>query len=288
MKEIRIHGRGGQGNVAAAELLGQAAFSDGKYSQSFPAFGAERTGAPVVAFVRISDRPIRLRSQVYSPDVVIVQDETLLDAVDVLQGLKPDGLLIINTERKTGELGLHADARVVTVPATAIALEVLGRNIPNTTLLGAFCAATGDISQHALVEAIGERFGTRGREVNAKAVAKAIEHVGANAAIGVTGNGSALSAVNTRPVYYAAVIAPAGSSQYTKTGSWRTFRPVFMNEKCTGCLICATLCPEGVIFSVARRKMGVNYAYCKGCGICAEECPFDDIAMVHESEGVRA
>jgi pyruvate ferredoxin oxidoreductase gamma subunit len=288
VKEIRIHGRGGQGNVAAAEMLGLAAFADGKYSQSFPAFGAERTGAPVVAFVRISDRPIRLRSQVYTPDVVIVQDESLLEAVDVLQGLKPGGLLIINSTKKPQDLRLSTDARVVAVPATGIALDVLGRNIPNTTLLGAFCAATGDVSEQALVEAIGERFGTRGREVNARAVKRAMEHVAGSVPVEVHGSGSARVTTSDRPKYYADIMMVAGTSKYTKTGTWRTFRPVFKNEKCTGCLICATLCPEGVIWPVEKKKMGVDYNYCKGCGICAEECPFDDVELVREGAEVAA
>jgi len=289
VKEIRIHGRGGQGNVAAAELLGHAAFTDGKYAQSFPAFGAERTGAPVVAFVRIGDRPIRVRSQVYNPDVVIVQDATLLGVVDVLQGIKPDGLVIINSNKKPEDLKLATKARVVTVPATEIALEVLGRNIPNTTLLGAYAATTGDISEHALIEAIFERFGSKGRDINAKAVAKAIEHVRANGPKIVEGTGGMVKkAVSARPKWSADTKMEAGTSKYTKTGSWRTFRPVFKNEKCTGCQICVTLCPEGVIFPIEKKKMGVEYDYCKGCGICAEECPFDDIEMVREGEGVAA
>jgi len=104
MKEIRIHGRGGQGSVTAAELLAVAAFEDGKYSQAFPAFGVERRGAPVMAFMRLDDKPIRLRSQIYEPDYVIVQDATLVDVVNVAAGAKPDGFIIINTEKKTGLL----------------------------------------------------------------------------------------------------------------------------------------------------------------------------------------
>ncbi len=99
MKEIRIHGRGGQGSVTAAELIAVAAFEDGKWSQAFPYFGTERRGAPVTAFARISDRKIRVRSQVYEPDYVIVQDPSLLSSVDVASGLKSDGLIIVNSEK---------------------------------------------------------------------------------------------------------------------------------------------------------------------------------------------
>lgn len=263
MKEIRVHGRGGQGNVAAAELLGQAAFTDGKFSQSFPAFGAERAGAPVVAFVRLSSTPIRVRSQVYTPDVVIVQDETLLGAVDVLQGLKPDGLLIINSKKKAQELALATSAKVLTIPASEIALAVIGRNIPNTTLLGAYAAATGDITEYALIEAIHERFGARGREINAQAVQRAAEYVRGNGAQQVAGGVAFKQKASDRPKWVAGTTMVAGASKYTKTGSWRTFRPVFKHERCTGCQICATLCPEGVVYAIEKKQQGVDYDYCK-------------------------
>ena len=112
MKEIRIHGRGGQGSVTAAELIAVAAFEDKKFSQAFPAFGVERRGAPVMAFARISDKPIRIRSQVYEPDYVVVQDVTLLDVVNVASGLKSDGKIIINTDRPKEKLKLNTDARL--------------------------------------------------------------------------------------------------------------------------------------------------------------------------------
>jgi len=114
MKEIRIHGRGGQGSVTAAELLAIAAFEDGMYSQAFPSFGVERRGAPVMAFVRLSDKKIRLRSQVYEPDYVIVQDATLIEAVDVAGGLKADGMIIVNTEHNPDDLPLETEAAVKT------------------------------------------------------------------------------------------------------------------------------------------------------------------------------
>ena len=117
MREIRIHGRGGQGNVTASELLAVAAFEDGKEAQAFPAFGSERMGSPVVAFTRYSDQKIRTRTQIEHPDYVIVQDPTLIGAVDVLSGLKDDGLVIVNTEKTPQELGLKTKARVMTLPA---------------------------------------------------------------------------------------------------------------------------------------------------------------------------
>ena len=158
MKELRLHGRGGQGVVTAAELVAQAAFADGKFALAFPAFGSERMGAPVQSFVRISDQPIRARNQIYNPDFLIVQDATLIGSVDVTAGLKPDGLMIVDTEKKPEELGLSLQAKILTVPATKIALEVIGRPIQNTTLLGYFAAVTGLISFEGVKKAIQHRF----------------------------------------------------------------------------------------------------------------------------------
>jgi pyruvate ferredoxin oxidoreductase gamma subunit len=268
-------------------LLGAAAFADGKYAQAFPAFGAERTGAPVVAFVRIDDKPIRLRSQVYTPDVVIVQDSTLLDVgVDVLSGLKDDGLVLINSPKTPEELALPTKAKVMTIPATEIALDTIGKPIPNTTLLGAFAAATRLISLKALDEAIRHRFGERGRDINAKAVARAYDFVlSGHEPRTVATRVAAKAKAAVRPFKVDVVQVPA-TSLATKTGTWRTFRPVFKHERCTGCNICAVYCPEGVVYAQDKKYYVVDYDYCKGCGLCAAECPFDDIEMVREAEAV--
>src|SRR5512144_2304378 len=140
MFSVRIHGRGGQGAVTAAELLSVAAFDEGRHAQAFPTFGSERTGAPVVSFCRIADRPIRLREPITEPDALIVQDPTLLHQVNLFAGLKPDGFLLINTSRPLDELGLHdlvaalTPEHVVAVPATDLAREHLGRPLPNAAL----------------------------------------------------------------------------------------------------------------------------------------------------------
>jgi pyruvate ferredoxin oxidoreductase gamma subunit len=177
LKEIRIHGRGGQGSVTAAEIIAVAAFDDKKFSQAFPAFGVERRGAPVMAFARIANQPIRIRSQIYEPDYVIVQDVTLLDVVDVASGLKPDGKIIINTDRPKDKLKLNTKAEVVTIDATKIAMEILGRPIVNTTMLGAFCGSSKEVSLESLNNAISERFkGELGRK-NLEAIKTAYERV---------------------------------------------------------------------------------------------------------------
>jgi pyruvate ferredoxin oxidoreductase gamma subunit len=175
MIEIRIHGRGGQGNVAAAELLANAAFRDGKYAQAFPLFGAERIGAPVQAFVRISDQQIRTREEVRRPDYLIVQDQYLIDSVPVLDGLKPQGLVIVNADRCPEDLQLKTTATVETIPATEIALEIVGKPIPNAIMIGAFCAITGLVSLEAVQAAILERFPGKVGENNVAALERAHE-----------------------------------------------------------------------------------------------------------------
>jgi pyruvate ferredoxin oxidoreductase gamma subunit len=164
MFQVRIHGRGGQGVVTGAEMLSVAAFLGGKHAQAFPSFGSERTGAPVVAFCRIDEQPIRLREPVMAPDALIVQDPTLLHQVDVFAGIGADGYVLINTSRSFEELGIGEFARrfrperLLTVPATELALRHIGRPVPNAALLGAFAALGGLITLDAVVAAVKSRF----------------------------------------------------------------------------------------------------------------------------------
>ncbi len=159
MFEVRIHGRGGQGVVTTAELLSVAAFAEGRQAQAFPTFGSERTGAPVVGFCRIADQPIRSHEPIAVPDAVVVQDATLIHQPDVLAGLRSDGYLLVNTSRSLAELGLDgAGKRVLTVPATELALTHLGRPLPGAVLLGAFAALTGQVKVESVVAAVQERF----------------------------------------------------------------------------------------------------------------------------------
>lgn len=174
MIEIRFHGRGGQGAVTSAELLAHAAIAEGKFAQAFPSFGPERRGAPVLAFSRISDTVILLREQVYEPDVVIVLDDALLKIADVTAGLKDDGVIIVNTAKSMDEIREIIDyqGRLAIVDALHIAMEILKRPITNTTMLGAFIKATGDIKLESMREPLNERFG-RIAEVNYLVMEKA-------------------------------------------------------------------------------------------------------------------
>ncbi len=172
MRELRIHGRGGQGSVTAAELIATAAFTAGVYSQAFPAFGVERRGAPVQAFVRFSDEKIRLRSQIYEPDYIIVQDSTLIHDVNVFAGMSAGGIAIINTEKDL-KYNLPEGVKLITIDATKIAMEEIGRPITNTTLMGAFAAASGEITLDALEGAIRSRFDGKLADTNVSAAKRA-------------------------------------------------------------------------------------------------------------------
>ena len=175
--EIRWHGRGGQGAVTSAELVAQAAINEGKYAQAFPAFGAERRGAPVVAFVRISsNEPIRIRAEIAEPDVVVVLDQGLLRVVNVTSGLKPDGVLVVNTPKKPDEIReeIGLDYPIATVDATRIAREQLGVPIVNTSMIGALLKASGVVELESLSEPLIQRFG-RLAERNIEAMKRAYE-----------------------------------------------------------------------------------------------------------------
>jgi pyruvate ferredoxin oxidoreductase gamma subunit len=171
MYSTRFHGRGGQGVVTSAELLAVAAFVEGRYAQAFPSFGSERTGAPVAAYCRIDDRPIRTHEPIAVPDAVVVADPTVMHQVDVLAGLRPGGYLLVNTARALDLPG------ACLVPATELAREHLGRPLPNAALLGAFAALTGWVSLDSVLAAIGQRFPAPLAERNAAAARAAYEVV---------------------------------------------------------------------------------------------------------------
>jgi len=316
VKEVRIHGRGGQGSVTAAELLAVAAFEDGQFSQAFPFFGVERRGAPVTAFARLSDKKIRLRSQIYEPDYVIVQDATLISAVDVTAGLKPNGIVIVNSEKSAEDVGLDAGIDVRTIDATGIALDIIGRPIVNTTLLGAFAGATGEIGIDSIKQSILARFPGKIGEVNVQAAEKAYK---------LTTSAKRKPSKKSKPrkkgtayerhekIQIGAIGKP-GTSEVTRTGDWRVFYPEFDMDQCTRCGKCQESCPDaairqrelsgreatealkraeelekaGKIKKAAAKKAHIRYeldpTYCKGCGICANECPIQGIKMKLEEK----
>ncbi|MGA2775597.1 MAG: 2-oxoacid:acceptor oxidoreductase family protein [Candidatus Omnitrophota bacterium] len=170
MKEIRIHARAGQGAITTASLLGYAYFLKGMYPYAFPHFGAARMGAPMNAFVRVDSKPVRLRSQIYEPDYIIIMDATLMRGFNCLSGLKDKGIVVVN-QREGMELPkAGVSQKVLVVPATEIAMRTIKRPLGNTALIGAFAAATGELELDAVLEAIKKRFSGAAQEANIEAV----------------------------------------------------------------------------------------------------------------------
>lgn len=182
MIEIRFHGRGGQGAVVASNILAEAAFREGKDVQAFPYFGVERRGAPVTAFTKIDEKPIRVRSQIYEPDYVIVLDQSLLKSIDVAQGIKPGGLILVNIDKTPGEIRkeIKGDVKLATVDATDIAIRhKLGTKaapIVNTAILGAFSRITGLVKIESIVDSIKMKAPVK-KDENAQAAQEAYDNV---------------------------------------------------------------------------------------------------------------
>jgi len=193
--EIRFHGRGGQGAVSAAALLALAAFEDGFESQAFPKFGSERRGAPVEAYVRISNVAICVHNQVYTPDAIVIQDATLLHSKSVLQGLKNGGLIILNSEKQTADFEKQSAENFVWVciPASRISQQLFGRPLPNTLLLGTLSACSGWVSCSALEQAVADHFASKGETI----VKANIDAIREGYRLGEIGNDSKKDKVNS-------------------------------------------------------------------------------------------
>ena len=178
MYEVRFHGRGGQGAVTAANILAVAAFKEGKDVQAFPIFGVERRGAPVAAFMRMDEQNIDIKTQIYEPDAIVVLDPSLLEVVNVAEGLKQGGFAVINSAKSATEFDF-GDAKVFTVDATKIAVDnrlgTITNPIVNTAILGAYSKAVGNVGLTAIIEAILENAPVK-KEENQKAAKDAFEH----------------------------------------------------------------------------------------------------------------
>lgn len=177
MKEIRIHARAGQGAITTATLLGYAYFLKGMYPYAFPHFGAARMGAPMNAFVRVDVKPVRLRSQIYEPDYVLIVDSTLMRGYNCFSGLKEEGVAIINGKESLQPPKLKAKQKVFIVPANEIALKNIGRPLGNTALIGAFAAATGELDVDTLTAVVKKVFKGKAEEANIKAVKEGYDFI---------------------------------------------------------------------------------------------------------------
>jgi pyruvate ferredoxin oxidoreductase gamma subunit len=280
----------------AAQALAVAASHDGYSAIAFPFFGAERRGAPVLAFARFGEERLRARTQVYEPHFVVVLDESLVETVDVLAGLRPGGIVVVNTIRSPDELVLSKKAKAATVDATSIALEHTKQAAVNTAMLGAFAKATGLVSIEGVEAGILDVFGRRlSREIATRNVAAA------RAAYEATRLGEAddgrvypkaskwLPTVQELPPGLAtpAMETPfgpvgVGSSPANRTGGWRVSKPILDESKCTNCLLCWFYCPDASI-TRGDKVVEIHYDYCKGCGVCAAVCAPRAIAMERET-----
>ncbi len=251
--------------MTASRVLAIAAFLEGHHSQSIPMYGTERRGAPVTAFVRIGEKNRMIRSLVHNPDYVVILDPLLRNTVNVTEGLKSNGTVVINNSTPPEEIEFTQEYKVATVDATKVALETIGRPITNTAILGAFAKGTGEVKLESLIKAVKMEMSGRNADTNIKALEQAYNTtiVGKNRVV------KELKKVTQVPT--------------NSRADWRTFRPVVDAVKCTGCQICWTYCPEHSVEMMDKKSI-INYVYCKGCGICAEECPTKAITMVMESE----
>lgn len=177
MKEIRIHARAGQGAITTASILGFAYFLEGKFPYAFPNFGAARMGAPMNAFVRVDDKPVRLRSQIYEPDYLLISDATLLRGFNCFKGFKDNGVAIINARHDFGIPEHKSGQKIYLVAANDIAMETIGRPLGNTALLGAYVAATDEVKLDSLIQAIKHRFSGKVVEQNISSAQKGYEYI---------------------------------------------------------------------------------------------------------------
>lgn len=274
MIEVRIHGRGGQGTVTASRILAEAVYLDGKFSQAIPMYGTERRGAPVTAFVRIDDVRVRERDLVHEPDIVFVLDPLLGKRPAVIEGLKTGGLLIVNFPHPPEKVPLEGDFKIATVDATKIALETLKNPITNTAILGAFSKITGLVNLESIEKAVLHRFPGRIGQINIAAVKRSYNEVSEL----VSAKKQALKQIDDE-----GPLTGGGYGVLRNVASWRIFRPVINQDKCTGCKFCWIYCPETAFkWLENENKPEIEYRKCKGCEICVNECPVEAIEWRRE------
>jgi pyruvate ferredoxin oxidoreductase gamma subunit len=286
MIETRLHGRGGQGAVTAAELVAQAAIAEGNYAQGFPSFGPERRGAPVTAYLRVSEQPISLREPVNQPDVVVVLDNSLIGLVDVTEGLVEGGALLVNlppdqADKLSAFRGKH---RLALVDASAIAMAELGVPITNTAIIGALLKTAGLCGLESLEEPLNRRFGKLAAK-NLAALKRAFQECriieADSAPADKTQAGFRIEAQKPwQELALGGDIVTAGSSQDFETGNWRTAGyPQTNQDECIKCGVCWVVCPDMAYSKREDDLYDWNSRFCKGCGVCAEECPKGAIEM---------
>jgi len=301
MRAVRFHGRGGQGAKTASRILGTAAFLEGFVAQDSPIYGAERRGAPVAAFTRIAEEPIRERGIIVHPDVVIVADASLISdpAARVLQGVDDRTVVFVNSSLSPQQVATQTSCsgRVTTLDLTEIALQRVGKRGVLSALLGAVAGRLVGLHQESIRKAIAEELADLGLspsviERNQTVAVQCYETV--QPVTIETGVPQPIVPVQLQaPIYEpptrgTARISAAANSVLRETGGWRTFRPVLVPDKCNGCWLCFAYCPDGVISMTREDRPVIDYDHCKGCQICVHECPTEALVGEREKEGVAA
>ncbi|MEM0078964.1 MAG: 2-oxoacid:acceptor oxidoreductase family protein [Nitrososphaerota archaeon] len=293
----RFHGRGGHGVKTASRILGTSAHLEGFHVQDFPIYGAERRGAPVTAFTKISDDPLKLldRGYIFNPNLVLVSDESLLSdpIANPLSGIQTGGTAFINTTKNIDHLQIkHDNINIVVGDVTGLSLRYVGRVVLSTGIGAIATKLTGMIRWNSLEEAVKEELqeiGIRGELLEKNILlAKTCFELVYPASLPPPSQQKKYKIVElnwTHPPYNIPEIWNIGNTKIRKTGSWRVFKPLINLEKCTRCSLCVIYCPEGVI-EMVDNSLVVDYDNCKGCLICFNECPVKAISYVREAEAV--
>lgn len=295
---IRFHGRGGQGVKTAGRILGTAAFLEGYQAQDSPIYGAERRGAPVSAFTRIAQEPIRERGVIASPELVVIADASLIPnpAARVLEGVDDRTAVFVNSPLSVMQLRDQSriPGHLTTFNLTDLALEEFGKREAISALLGAVAGRLVGLRQESIREAIARELQDLGLPApavarNQAAAARCYDSV-QPVPLERAGKQTPASTDLQVPAYESptrgtARISAAANSVLRETGGWRTFRPVLVSEKCNGCWLCFVYCPDGVISMTKDDRPVIDYDHCKGCQICVRECPTAALVAEREKEG---
>ena len=277
--EIRLHGRGGQGVVTASKIIAEAAFAEGYQSQSIPFFGAERRGSPVTAFTRISEHEIRERSQIYHPDYLLILDPLVMRTVDVFQGLKSGGGVVISSPSAIErDVFPNIELTVGLVDGVGVSIRndlvVAGNLVVNIPAIGAFLRIFPEISIDCVEKIVLEKFGNR----SVRALYSSYDET---EVFRIRGSREKKKEERKKPEKVWIPASKPAKGVAGITGYWRDFRPVIDYGRCTGCLNCWIHCPEG---SISRKNgdVEIDYTFCKGCLVCLAVCPRKAISSERE------
>jgi 2-oxoacid:acceptor oxidoreductase gamma subunit (pyruvate/2-ketoisovalerate family)/2-oxoacid:acceptor oxidoreductase delta subunit (pyruvate/2-ketoisovalerate family) len=287
MGELRIHGRGGQGTVIAAEMLANAFVRSGKFASVFPSFGVERRGSAVTAFARFADHPVREHTRVYRPDVVLILDQSLGQNASCYEGFKSGGTVVASTAHQQNLLDMNLKQGVLaTVDGARIAMEETGTPITNTCMLGAFARATQLVQLADLKEALTLYLKGNVLIKNLQCMERGFEET----EIVSFAHRAEEGPVTRKPsdtVKTPPMLSPFESPwvdvdkklMTVRTGEWRYRRPELNKAACRLCGWCSIYCPVGCLSPGEDQYYHPNLDYCKGCGVCASECPAKAIRM---------